>query len=52
MRKNIIEGFRRSKTPGPLMTKSESDVLDAEVQGLKDKLKQKRADLKQIRKKF
>ena len=39
--KNIIEGFRRSKTPGPLMTKSESDALDAEVQGLKDKLKQK-----------
>ena len=28
------------------------DALDAEVQGLRDKLKQKRADLKQIRKKF
>ena len=50
MRKNIIEGFKRSDPPGALLTKAESDVVDKDIQKLKDDLKAKKLDLKKMRK--
>jgi hypothetical protein len=49
MIESIIEGFKRSKTTGPLMTKSESDAIDKDLKKLQDEITLKQIELEKMK---